>query len=90
MVLLPLQIVVVPLIEGVGKAFTVTEALVDAVHVAAFVTVTEYEVVVVGLTVIAAVVAVVLHKYEVPPLAVNVVLLPLQIVVVPLIDGVGD
>ena len=44
---------------------------------------------VLGLTVMAAVVAVVLHKYEVPPLAVNIVLWPLQIVLVPDIDAVG-
>ena len=37
----------------------------------------------------AAVVAVVFHKYDVPPLAVNVVLCPLQIVLVPDIDAVG-
>ena len=37
----------------------------------------------------AAVVAVVLHKYDVPPLAVNVVLCPLHIVLVPDIDAVG-
>ena len=43
----------------------------------------------VGLTVIAAVVAEVLHKYEVPPDAVRVVLCPLQIVLVPVTVGVG-
>ena len=37
----------------------------------------------------AAVVAVVFHKYDVPPLAVNVVLCPLHIVLVPDIDAVG-
>ena len=44
---------------------------------------------VLGLTAMAAAVAVVLHEYDVPPLAVNVVLCPLQIVLVPDIDAVG-
>ena len=45
----------------------------------------------VGETVICAVVVcgVVLHKYELPPLAVRVVLLPLQIVVVPVMLAVA-
>ena len=42
-----------------------------------------------GDTFNAAVVAVVFHKYDAPPLAVNVVLCPLQIVLVPEIDAVG-
>jgi hypothetical protein len=49
-------------IAAVGIAFTVTILEVTAVHPAAFVTVTVYVVVVAGDTVIAAVVALVLHK----------------------------
>ena len=46
-------------------------------------------VVVVGLTVMLVIVAPLLHKYDVPPVAVSVVLDPVQISVSPLILGVG-
>ena len=79
-----------PATGGVGTpVFTVTVALAVALHPAPLVTVTVYVVVDVGLSVIAAVVSPVLHKYVPPPLAVKVVLFPLQIIVVPVIDGVG-
>lgn len=78
----PLQIVCV---EGetcaFGRLFTLTVPLAIAVQLAALLTVTVYVVDEVGLTVIAAVVAVVLHKYDVPPDAVNVVLCPLHIAI---------
>ena len=48
-------------------------------HPFAFVTVTEYVVVEAGVTVMLAVVAELLHEYEVPPLAVRVALAPLHI-----------
>jgi hypothetical protein len=57
---------------GILFGLTVTVALDVLVH-PLFVTVTVYVVVVVGATVIAAVVALVLHKYVPPPVAVNVV-----------------
>ena len=55
--------------------------MVVAVQPEALETVTEYDVDVEGLTVITAVFPPVLHKYEFPPVAVNVTLCPLQIVV---------
>jgi len=77
-------------IDGVGKAFTVTVALVLAVHPAALVTVTVYVVVVAGFIVIADVVAPVLQLYPVPPLAMSVVLSPSQILAeAGAIEGVG-
>jgi hypothetical protein len=88
-VLCPLQIVVVPPMTTMGNAFTVTNCVLVDVHPLAFVTVTVYVVLALGLTLMATVVAVVDHTYDVPPLAVNVVLWPLQIVVVPVIAGVG-
>ena len=57
---------------------TVTSSVSEFVPVASY-AVTVYVVVVVGLTDILAVVAPVLHKYVEPPVAVKVVLLPLQI-----------
>jgi hypothetical protein len=71
---------------GLGFTVTVTVAVPVQPPVVA---VTEYVVFPVGLIVIAVVVAPVLHKYVPPPLAVNVVLVPLQMVVVPVIvvDG---
>ena len=55
---------------------TVTFTVSFAVHFAALLTVTIYDVVVTGDTAITAVVSVVLHKYLMPPEAVNVALLP--------------
>ena len=63
---------------GVGRAFTVIVELVVAEQPFEFVTVTKYVVVADGLTVIAAVVAPVLHKYAVPPEAVIVADPPAQ------------
>jgi hypothetical protein len=77
----------VPAIGAVGKALTVNVLVATAVQPAAFVTVTVYVPVV--LTVMAAVVAVVLHKYVPPPLAVKVVLSPEQMELLPLIKAVG-
>jgi hypothetical protein len=56
----------------VGPGFTVTVVEQVLVHPLPFVTVTEYVVVAVGLTVMEAVVAPVLHRNDVPPVAVNV------------------
>jgi hypothetical protein len=67
-------------IEHGGNGFTVTVLEHELVHPLAFVTVTEYVVVVVGLTVIDAVVAPVLHRNDVPPAAVSVDEAPIQIV----------
>ncbi len=62
MVLCPLQIeTVVGLMTAVGSGLTVTVDEVEPVHVFASVTVTLYVVVVVGLTVIAGVVAALLQ-----------------------------
>jgi hypothetical protein len=62
-----------------GNGFTVTVVEQELVHPCALVTVTVYVVVIVGLTVIAAVVAAVLHRNDVPPVAVNVEEAPMQI-----------
>jgi hypothetical protein len=59
----PLHIANTPVIVGVGSAFTVTVALAVAVQPFAFVTVTVYEKVLVGLTVIVSVVALVDQTY---------------------------
>ena len=83
----PEQIVFVPEIAAVGLLFTVNALLLVAVQPLALVTVTLYAPAV--ETVIAAVVAPLLHKYEVPPEAVKLVLLPEQIVFVPVIAAVG-
>ena len=61
-VLWPTQMTLVPEMLGVGKGFTVTVLVDEAVHPPAPVTVTVYVVVAPGLTVIAAVVAPVFHK----------------------------
>jgi hypothetical protein len=80
----------VPVTGGVGTTvFTVTVTLAVALHPAPLITVTVYVVLDVGLSVIAAVLSPVLHKYVPPPLAVKVVLFPLQIAVVPAIDAGG-
>src|SRR5690349_7698046 len=63
----------------VGAGFTVTVVEHELVHPFASVTVTVYVVVVVGLTVIEAVVAALLHKNDVPPDAVSVDEPPTQI-----------
>jgi hypothetical protein len=82
--------VVPPVIEAVGFELTVTVAETDLVQPPVPVTVTVYVVLTVGLTVIAAVVAPVFQEYVVPPLAVSVVLAPLQIVVVPAMAALGN
>ena len=89
-VLAPLQIVVVPLMLAVGNALTVTTLLAVAEQLLELVTVTVYVVVVVGLTVRWAFVLLSSHRYVPPPLAVSTVLAPLQMVVVPLMLGVGN
>ena len=86
----PLQIVASLPAFTTGNWFTVT-VLTALVALQPFaVTVTLYDVVLVGVTVIEALVAPVLHKYVVPALAVNVVLVPAHTVVVPLIVAVGN
>ena len=72
-VLAPGQIFVVPVIVGANPAATLIAALAVAVQ-PPLVTVTLYVVLPAGLTVMAAVVAAVFHKYVPPPVAVNVVL----------------
>lgn len=62
-----------------GAGFTVTVAEHELVHPLASVTVTVYVVVTEGLTVIEAVVALVLHRNDVPPDAVSVDEPPTQI-----------
>ncbi|SRR5258705_6505164 len=62
-----------------GNGFTVTVLLHELLHPCALVTVTVYVVVTVGLTVIEAVVAPVLHRNDVPPDAVSVDEPPTQI-----------
>ena len=89
LVLPPAHIVVVPAINAVGRAFTVTVELAVFVHPLPSVTVTVYAVVADGDTVIDAVVSFVLHEYDVPPLAVSIVLPPAQISVVPVMAAVG-
>jgi uncharacterized protein (DUF169 family) len=62
-----------------GRGFTVTVVEHELLHPLPFVTVTVKVVVVIGLTVIAAVVAPVLQRKDVPPDAVNVAEPPTQI-----------
>jgi hypothetical protein len=62
----------------VGPGVTVKVAEHELVHPLAFVTVTVYVVVDVGLTVIEAVVAALLHRNDVPPEAVSVEEPPIQ------------
>jgi len=69
-----------------GSGFTVTVA--EAVEVQPLVLVTEYVLVVDGETVIEVVVAPVLQVYPPPPLAVNVTLCPLQMVLPPVMETV--
>ena len=61
-----------PVIVHTGSGFTVTVTEHELVHPLASVTVTVYVVVEVGLTVIEAVVAALLHRNDVPPEAVSV------------------
>jgi len=68
-----------PIVQG-GSGFTVTVLEHELLHPLASVTVTVYVVVTVGLTVIEAVVAPVLHKKDVPPDAVSVDEPPTQMV----------
>jgi hypothetical protein len=89
-VLPPLQMTDVPVMLAVGKELTVTTWLAVAEQLLEFVTVTVYVALAVGLTVMAAVVAPVLHEYVPPPAAVNVVLPPLQITDVPVMLAVGN
>jgi hypothetical protein len=88
-VLPPLQITFVPVMVAIGKALTAIPLLAVAVQPLALVTVTVYVAFAVGLTVMAAVVSPVFHKYVPPPAAVNVVLPPLQIIAVPVMLAVG-
>ena len=60
------------MIAHIGAGFTVTVTEQDEVHPLASVTVTVYVVVDAGLTVMAAVVAALLHRNDVPPEAVSV------------------
>src|SRR5689334_11950694 len=68
-----------PAMLHAGSGFTVTVVEHELVHPFASVTVTVYVVVEVGLTVIEAVVAALLHRNEVPPVAVSVDEPPTQI-----------
>ena len=72
---------------GLGETLTVFDAVAE--HPFASVTVTLYVVVADGETVVAAVVAPVLQRYEVPPDAVNVTELPAHIVAGPVIVAVA-
>ena len=79
--------VVPPLSDTDGDALTVTVTV--AVDVQPLPAVTVYDVVLPGATVMLAVVAPVLHKYGAPPLAVNVVPCPAQIVASPAMFTTG-
>lgn len=83
----PAQIVLVPAIVATGLALTTNAKLLEAVQLLASVTVTVYSPA--FDTVIEAVVAALLHKYEVPPNAENTVEVPSQILSIPKIDAVG-
>ena len=87
--LFPQQIVAVPLTLAVGTEFTVTVTFAELVHPFAPVTVTEYEVFVVGETGIETFVELVFHTEVPTPLAVSVVVCPVQIVVPPVMLMVG-
>jgi hypothetical protein len=78
-VLVPAHIATLLPASATGIGLTVTNTLELELH-PLDVAVTLYVVVKIGLTTILAVVAPVLHKYVVPPVAVNVVDKPLQIV----------
>ena len=86
----PEQMVLVPVIVIVGNAFTVTILVDDAEQPAALVPVAVYVLVVPGVTLITAVVALLLHRYVMPPDAVSVVDAPAQMVFVPVIVIVGN
>ena len=89
MIAVPLHVVFGPLIDATGSEFTVKARVAVAEQPFASVTVTVYVPAV--LTVIAAVVcAPALHKYDTPPVAVNTLDPPAQIVWLPLIDAVGN
>ena len=85
----PRNIVVVPEILAVGAEPTITVVEAVDVHPPKFVTVTVYEVLLAGPTVIACVVAPVFHKYEFPAEDVSVVEPPVQMEVVPEILAAG-
>jgi hypothetical protein len=89
-VLPPLQITDVPVMLAVGNALTATPLLAVDVQPLPLVTVTVYVAFAVGLTVMAAVVAPLLQEYVPPPVAVKVVLPPLQITDVPVMLAVGN
>ena len=78
-----------PVIFGLGKGLTVTTTTLLPEHPLVSVTVTEYEVVIVGLTDIVAVFKPVFHLYVIPPLATKVVDSPKHITVFPAINGFG-
>ena len=86
----PLQITDVPEMLAVGNGFTVTVLVAVAVQPLLFVTVTVYVASAVGLTLMNDAVEPLLHKYVPPPVAVNVVLAPLQITFVPVMLAVGN
>ena len=67
------------MITGVGSGFTITDMVSDAVQLFAPVTVTEYDVVIVGETMIVPVIAALLHAYPRPVPTVSVSLLPIHI-----------
>ena len=87
-VLVPVQIVVFPVIVGLGGEVIVTVTIVIPVH-PLVVAVTVYVVGIAGDTVILVVDAPLSHTYVVPPFAVSVVLVPGHTLVVPVILGVG-
>ena len=79
-----------PVMAGFGNGLTVTVTDVAAEQPLASVTVTEYVVVAVGLTVMEAVDCPLLQLYEEPPEAVMVVDSPLQITLSPVMAGFGN
>ena len=85
----PLHIVALVPASAVGTALTVTVTLSVDVQLDPLVTVTVYVLLVVGDTVVVAAVAPVLHAYVPPPVAVNVVDLPLHIVALVPASAVG-
>jgi hypothetical protein len=88
-VLTPLQMVVTPVMFGVGIGLTVTAWLAVAVHPETLVTVTVYVISADGLTVMNGSKEPLLHLYRPPPVAVSVVLPPLQITEGPVIATTG-
>jgi hypothetical protein len=77
-VLLPEQMVVFPLIAAVMAPVTFTVATAVPVQIP-LLTCTVYEVVVVGVTIMAEVLAPVFHRYVPPPVALTTALSPIQI-----------